>query len=111
MEIKTAIAGTALIPGSSTVNISVGDEGMTFSVIVTNHVSYEEKKVLAWDELRALLANSETSHRLVASKIDKMGSGALEPGPFQAGQVIFARYLQGFFESERNRMKRPVLFA
>jgi hypothetical protein len=56
MEIKTAIAGIAPVPGSSTVNISVefGDEGMTFSVIVPNRVSDEEKKVLAMGRAKSL---------------------------------------------------------
>jgi hypothetical protein len=56
MEIKTVIAGTAPVPGSSTVTISVefGDEGMIFSVIVPNHVSDEEKKVLAMGRAKSL---------------------------------------------------------
>ena len=56
MEIKTAIVGMAPIPGSSTVTISVefGDEGMTFSVIVPNQVSDEEKKVLAIGRAKSL---------------------------------------------------------
>jgi hypothetical protein len=44
-------------------------EEMTFSVIVPGQVSDEEKKVLAIAELKALLANTVTSHkdRLAAS--------------------------------------------
>jgi hypothetical protein len=56
MEIKTAIAGIAPVPGSSIVNISVefGDEEMTFSVIVPNQVSDEEKNVLAMGRAKSL---------------------------------------------------------
>jgi hypothetical protein len=56
MEIKTAIVDIAPVPGSSTVNISVefGDETMSFSVIVPNHVSDEEKKVLAMGRAKSL---------------------------------------------------------
>jgi len=56
MEIKTVVTGNAPIPGSSTVNISVefGDEEMTFSVIVPNHISDEEKKVLAMGRAKSL---------------------------------------------------------
>jgi hypothetical protein len=56
MEIKTAIAGIAPVPGSSLMSISVefGDEGMTFSVIVPNQVSDEEMKVLAMGRARSL---------------------------------------------------------
>lgn len=56
MEIKTKIAGTAPVPDPSTVNISVefGDERMTFSVIVPNRVSDEEKKLLALGRAKSL---------------------------------------------------------
>jgi hypothetical protein len=56
MEIKTEIRGTASIPGSTTVYVSVefGDELLTISVIVPNDVDDEQKKVLAMGRAKSL---------------------------------------------------------